>query len=372
MAGKIRNFWHKLSRGLQITILVLVVLLIAIRIALPFIVRDYVNRTLSHIQDYRGHVDKIRINLWRGAYTIENLKVVKTNANIPVPFVSMREMDLSVQWSELFRGSLVGKVTVNDAQLNFVNGPTEKEQQTGAGKDWQKKLEDLFPIDLNKFQINNGDIRFRDFDKEPKVDIYITNLFATATNLTNKRPGRGELPAGLIARGSTIGRGQFSLELHMNPLAKSPTFKLDAAITNMDLRALNSFMRAYGKFDVEKGTAHIFTEVAAADGRYEGYVKPLFEDLDIFAWEKERKKNVLQIFWEAIVAGVAHAFKNQPHNRLATVVPISGTFEKGNNVDLWTTIGGVLRNAFIRVIVPRIDQSVDIKDVEQKANSPNK
>ena len=94
----------------------------------------------------------------------------------------------------------------------------------------------------------------------------------------------------------------------------------------------------------------------------------MFEDLDIFAWEKERKKNILQIFWEAIVAGVAHAFKNQPHNRLATVVPISGNFDK-SNIDLWGTIGGELRNAFVRVIIPRIDQTVNIQEVEQKAKS---
>jgi hypothetical protein len=368
-AHKVTSFWRKLSRWTQITLLVIVLLLIGIRIALPFIVRDYVNGRLKHIPEYSGNVEKVRMNIYRGAYTIENLRIVKTNANIPVPFISMKEMDLSVQWGELFHGSMVGEVVVNQPQVNFVNGPSEKEQQTGMNKDWKKVLEDLFPFRINRFQVNDGDIRFRDYSRDPKVDIYITNLAATATNLTNTRDVNNKTPAGLLAHGKTIGEGDLRLELHMNPLADQPTFKLNAAISNMDLTALNNFMRAYGNFDVAGGNFQAYSEIAAADGKFEGYVKPLFENLDVFDWQKERKRNILHAFWEAIVAGTAQLFKNQPHNRLATKVPLSGTFEK-TSVDLWSTIGGVLKNAFVRAVVPKIDRSIRVEDVEKNNKAP--
>ena len=153
-------------------------------------------------------------------------------------------------------------------------------------------------------------------------------------------------------------------------MAQEPTFKLQGGISNMDLVALNNFMRAYGNFDVAGGTFQVYTEIAAADGRFEGYVKPFFQDLHIFDWEKERKKNILAIFWEAIVAGAATILKNQPHDQLATKVPLSGTFDKAN-VDIWATIGGVLRNAFVRALLPRIDRSVRLQDVEQNRKPPS-
>lgn len=352
---------------LRWTIIAIIVLVIAGRIALPHIVKRYVNQQLNNIPDYRGSVADIDIQLIRGAYKIKGLKLEKTTGHVPVPFIDIPEMDLSVQWKELFHGSVVGEIVVQNPQLNFVNAPSEDQQQVGVGEEGKRSLESLFPFNLNRFQVNNGNIRFRDFHREPKVDIYVTNLFATATNLTNSREVNDRLPAGVVARGTTIGEGELELLLRLNPLEEQPTFELVAGITNMNLVALNDFMRAYGKFDVNSGKFQVFTEVAAADGRYEGYVKPFFENLDIFDWDKERKKNLLQKFWQAIVAGVGAAFKNQPEDQLATRIPIEGNFEK-TDIDLLATIGGILRNAFVSALLPKVDREIDVEEVEQKAN----
>jgi hypothetical protein len=363
---KIRSRWRALSHWAKIVLLTLMLVLIGARLALPYAVKRYVNHQLNGIPEYRGEVAKIHIQLLRGAYKIEGLKLEKNTGPIPVPFISIPIMDLSVQWKELFHGSLVGEVEVTRPQVNFVNARNDAEKQTGVDKNWKATLESLFPFNLNKFQVHNGDIRFRDFNRSPQVDIYITNLYATATNLTNSREVRDELPAGLIARGRTIGGGDLEISLRMNPLAKDPTFKLNAGISNMNLVALNDFMRAYGNFDVQSGTFQVYTEIAAADGRYEGYVKPFFQNLDIFDWDQERKKNVLEKFWEAIVAGVAILFKNQPKDQLATRIPFSGNFES-TDVDIWATVGGILKNAFVRSLLPKVDRSIKLEDVKADA-----
>jgi hypothetical protein len=41
---------------------------------------------------------------------------------------------------------------------------------------------------------------------------------------------------------------------------------------------------------------------------------------------------------------------------------LSGTFEKGAKVDLWSTIGGILRNAFVRALVPKLEPGVPLPD----------
>jgi hypothetical protein len=369
VTGKIRTRWQKLARGIRFTLITILLLAIIVRLALPFVVRHYVNRQLSRIPDYRGHVEKVRLHLYRGAYSVLNLEVVKTNGSVPVPFIAMPEMDLAVDWKELFHGSVVGEITLDRPLVNFVNAPSPTNSQLEVHQDWKQVIESLFPFDINRFQVNNGDVRFRDFYREPKVDLFVTNLFATATNLTNSRDITDRLPAGLIAQGQTIGHGDLRLELHIAPLAKTPTFKMQAGVSNVDLVSLNSFMRAYGNFDVASGTFQLYSEIAAADGKFEGYLKPFFVDLHIFDWRKERGKNILDIFWEAVVAGTATILKNQPHHQLATKIPISGNFNQ-TKVDIWGTIGGVLRNAFVRALLPKIDRSIRLQDVEQNQKPP--
>jgi len=87
-----------------------------------------------------------------------------------------------------------------------------------------------------------------------------------------------------------------------------------------------------------------------------------FRDLNVFEWEKERKKNVLEIFWQAIVGTLATVLKNQPKDQLATKIPITGSFGK-TDVHLWPTIATLLRNAFIRALVPKLDQPVKVEKV---------
>ena len=67
-------------------VIVIAVLLVAVRLMLPFWVRDYVNKKLSELDDYRGHVESVHLALWRGAYQIRTVKVVKTSGDVPVPF----------------------------------------------------------------------------------------------------------------------------------------------------------------------------------------------------------------------------------------------------------------------------------------------
>jgi hypothetical protein len=46
---------------------IIVVLAVALRAALPFMVRDYMNRKLASLESYQGSVADVDIALWRGA-----------------------------------------------------------------------------------------------------------------------------------------------------------------------------------------------------------------------------------------------------------------------------------------------------------------
>jgi len=96
---------------------------------------------------------------------------------------------------------------------------------------------------------------------------------------------------------------------------------------------------------VKKGAFNFFTEFAAKDGNFKGYVKPLIKELNILQWNKE-EGNVFQVLWETIVAGGAELFENQKEDQIGSKINIENTFENPD-IHIGQAIVLILKNAFI-------------------------
>lgn len=116
---------------------------------------------------------------------------------------------------------------------------------------------------------------------------------------------------------------------------------------------------AYAAVDVESGVFQMYAELAAAEGRFTGYVKPLFRNLRVLDLERDGK-NPMQLLWEALVAGVTELLTNHSEDQLGTSIPLSGTFDDPK-ADILSTIGGILKNAFIKALQPGLEHSITLK-----------
>ena len=361
----------RLPRKTLLVIGFIVIVLLLIRLALPYAVERYVNHQLNRNNDYDGKGGNIWVSLWRGAYVIKDIHIYKRSGAIKEPFFAAPTVDLSVQWRELFHGAVVAKIQMDQPRLNFVSGPTADQTQTGTNVAWDQTLSSLSPFKINRFGISDGEIHFQNRSSTPPVDIYLNHLDAVATNLNNSRKLRMPLPAGLMAHCTTLGKGDANLQLHMNPMASLPTYELVCQLSNVDLTALNDFFKAYGKFDVKRGTFELYASVASTNGNYEGYIKNFFNDIDVFEWQVDKKKTPVKIAWQAMVQAAAFVFKNHPRDSIATKVPISGTYQK-NEVGTWTAVANLLQNAFIHALTPKVDQKISINQVSTNSVAPPK
>jgi len=346
----------KIASRTGIIVLSVLLLLVAVRMALPYVVKSAVNKKLNTIPGYQGSIADVDLHIYRGAYSIEGIELTKTTGAVPVPFFSADVMDLSVEWKALLQGSLVAEITVLNPQVNFVAGKTEKDSQTGVDKSWQETVKDLFPLRINSFTIDNGEIHFRSFTSKPKIDVFVHGLNVVAKNLTNSEEVSESLVARIDADGFVMGDGKLKGHVDIDPFAPKPTFNLDLTVSNVSLPKLNEFLKAYGKFDVEQGRFSLYLECAASKGKFNGYLKPLLENLKVVSW-KEDKENPAKLLWESIVGAVAGLFTNKPEDRLATKIPISGSFDDPSP-DIWATIANLLRNAFVRAIGPGLDEEI--------------
>src|SRR5262249_39945406 len=94
---KARRRWLKLG-----IVLVIIATILGIgRAIMPWAVRDYVNKTLDRNPLYQGQIGEVQIHLWRGAYSIHDVRISKTTGNVPVPLFAAKQLDFAIQWKAL-------------------------------------------------------------------------------------------------------------------------------------------------------------------------------------------------------------------------------------------------------------------------------
>lgn len=341
----------------------LLIILTGLRIALPYILLNYVNEQLTMIDGYTGHVNDIDVALYRGAYTIKQIKLDKTGGKVPVPFFAADIIDLSVQWKALLKGRIVAEIEVERPTLNFVSGPSKATSQTDIDNDWTKVVDNLLPVKLNRFQVNNGKIHYRDFHSSPRVNIEAGEVHILAENLTNAGQIKNTLPS-TVKASATVYNGTVNLDMKINPLTTIPTFDLNARLSPVKITAMNDFLQAYGNFDAETGTISMYCEAAAKDKKITGYVKPIIKDLKVANW-KEDKKNLGKKVWESIVDAVGWVLTNKRKDQIATTAEFTGNIDTPD-VNTWVIIGQLLRNAFIQALYPALENSINLHSVDKK------
>jgi uncharacterized protein DUF748 len=342
-------------RTLGVVAVVLIGLLAAARIAMPSAIRWYVNRTLDRNLLYDGRIGDVDVHLWRGAYSIHDVRLNKTTGNVPVPLFAAKTVDLSIQWDALRHGKLVGRMFLDQPELNFVDDDNPSNKQTGAGGPWLEMIRDLFPFQVNSAVVRNGTVHFRAFHTTEPVDVYLGQVEGSIENLTNVYDETAPLISTVRASGLAMDQARFEYEMKLDPFAYWPTFQLAARLVGLDVTQTNSLARTYGAFDFEHGYFDLVVELNAREGELEGYVKPLFRDVQIFSLKNDvGKDDVFELFWEALVDLASHVFRNPRRDQIGTVIPLTGDLKRPHT-DMFAVIGNVLRNAFVRAYLPRLE-----------------
>lgn len=356
---KLKRFGMKRLSKAGIIFITLVAILVVIRLCLPSIVKYYANQTLQNdLEGYTGSIQDVDIHLYRGAYAIDHLRIDKKEGKVPVPFVSVDKIDFSIEWRALFKGALVATIETFIPKINFVDGPSEEQTQTGEEGNWQETVKELFPLQINTLTINNGEVHFQNFSSRPKVDIAINQINLVARNFTNTEKLSGNKVASIRGEAKTLDKGQVKLNLKLNPLQEQPPFNMDFALEAVPLVELNDFLKAYADIDAEKGTFALFSEMTVENNQFKGYIKPLFKDIKILDLEADKDKP-LSMSKEAGIGLVSMIFKNYSKDQVATKIPVSGSFEDPK-VNICRTIINALRNAFIEAINPTLDGTVNM------------
>lgn len=341
----------------------IIALLIIVRLVLPYVLLHYANKTLAKMDGYYGHISDLDLSLYRGAYTIEDLYIDKIDSTSQehVPFISSEVIDLSVEWKSLFYGRIVGELQFINPVVRFTKEKAEPAAIQEDTTDFREVLKTFMPLDINRFEVLNGEIQYIDSTSNPKVNISITKANVLALNLSSVSD-TALLPASVAANANVYG-GFFNLNMKLNPLADSPTLDLNVELKNTNLPELNDFFKAYANFDVNAGSFGLFAEIATLNGAFTGYVKPIIKDLKVIGPE-DRNDTFFNKVYERLVGTAGIILKNRKEKQVATKVPLNGRFDSPK-IGAWYAIIEVLRNAFIQALYPSIDNEITIFSVNE-------
>ena len=360
------------KRKTAIVLLAVALLLVAARVAMPYFVEEYVNDKLASLDSYDGHVGDIDLHLWRGAYSIDSIEIVKTGASRPVPFFRADRVNLSVEWRSLFHGSIVSEASFLGPEVNLVQGKTDADSQLGKEENWNARLEEMFPFRFNTIEVTNGTVRFLAPGIKTSDAITARHVNGEVSNLTNVIDSGKEAFADFHVTADVLDGAPAVVDGSVDAFAEKPTFDVNMEVKKVQLPQVNPWLREFIKADAEAGKFELYMELAAADGKFTGYAKPILQDVDIYR-SGEEEQSALKRIWEGFLDFAANVLENQDADQVAARIPFSGTI-KNPQTNLFATIASVLRNAFISAFARSLEGSITLRDVKKNLGDidPNK
>jgi hypothetical protein len=204
-------------------------------------------------------------------------------------------------------------------------------------------------------KVLHSELGFVNVSARPEYRVFMADLNTEidhfSTNLRELAGGDAavKLTGRFMGTGRTVVKGTFRPE-HPNP-----DFDLDVQIVKTDLKSLNKVLKAYADLDLAKGNLSFFSNLAVKKGEVEGYVKPIFKDVEVYDPQQDRDKAMTKKVYEAVVGGVKELLKNRPQQQVAAETDVSGPVPNPR-ADTWRIVATLIQNAFFQAILPGLEK----------------
>ncbi len=207
--------------------------------------------------------------------------------------------------------------------------------------------------EIERLKITNGVFGFINETTDPNYRVFISDTNAELANFSNQFE-KG--PATFHLTGNFMDSGPTKITATFRPEKNGPDFDLDMAIENAKLKSMSDIFRAYGDFDIESGLFSFYSQMDVGNQRVNGYVKPMFKDMEVTDKRSEDQKNAFHDLYVGVVGAISKLLEN-PQDRVATKADISGPLEDPN-ADPLQIIVNLIQNAFFKSILPGFSENI--------------
>ncbi|MBE0598472.1 MAG: DUF748 domain-containing protein [Desulfuromonadales bacterium] len=248
-------------------------------------------------------------------------------------------------------------LTLEEVKLDYILAPEDgaendrEEKENGSAEAVEKVTEGPDPSRL-LLQIDElrgtGELGLVNKGADPEYRIFLYQSDLRVSNYSNHfldGPAQVDLQALFMGSGEVKASATFRSE------QEGPDFDLQIGVVDTRLPAMNDLLRAYGNFDVVAGFFSFFAELKVRGGHIEGYMRPLFRDMEVYDRRQDEDKGLFQKLYEGVIGAISGLLENTPRDEVATQVEISGPLDDPDMSTL-QIIAGLVRNAFFQAILP--------------------
>jgi Domain of Unknown Function (DUF748) len=278
----------------------------------------------------------------------------------------------SVEYNSELANVMLSNVTIKGFDADYLHqdvstAPTEKvSKETGKVARQTANKQDL-EFKLKRLEIDGRVGYINQVAKPAPYRVFLDNAKIVLENLSNQFK---EGPAKANITGRFQGSGVTRIDAAFRPEDKGPDLDLNLSIENTEMAAMSDLMRAYANFDVAAGNFSMYSEIKIRQGKIDGYVKPLFSDLQVVDERPGKDESFWHKTYVKLIQGLSNILKNRPRQEVATKVAISGDVE-APQTSTWQMIVKLVQNAFFKAILPGLDRELQEGNVQVARKDQN-
>lgn len=264
--------------------------------------------------------------------------------------LSLRRGELSAHGEVLYgpdhRRVFLEDVLIDGIQIDYVNDPDLTRRAVEAVA--EAKRRPATEVEVRRVRLTGSELGFVNRERDPGYRVFVSGTEATVTGWSNRPDAEGSR---FQARGSFMGSGRTAVRGYFRPDEAGADFDLALAIEGTRLETMNDLLETHANLDVTDGTFSFYSELRVAEGRIDGYVKPLFHEVNVYEPEQDRHEGFFHRLWERIAEGLGQILENPPREDVVTVADLSGPVSDPGSSNLQVVLN-LIENAFFDAILP--------------------
>jgi hypothetical protein len=334
-------------RRVLIAAVVVMAVVIGVRLALDPVAAHFTRKALNEGDGLRGDFQRVHVTVFPPGYEISRLKLAERLRDGVVdwkhPLLYSERVGVRLDWRELFRGRLAVTARLDEPKAVL----SSRDKKPLKIPDVRGALARVLPARINRVEVRDGEFLYRDLTAPRDPQLWVHDIEVALENLATRAEMSGGRPVTMSGRAELGRSGEVTLFVSANPFAKKLEFAGEAAVRGWKVAELFDLIEPATELQTPKGTLDVFAEFKAAGGRISGGVKPVLKNVEVRP-TKDDFGNKLKA-WLADTGIELFSDRVPDRNAVATVVPIKGKLDDPE-LQLWPTVLGVIRNAFVEGI----------------------
>lgn len=249
------------------------------------------------------------------------------------------------------------QLMLRDVKLDFVHSARTRQTEKETGQKVAESADEavnhpILLLRVTRGTIDNSEFGFVNQETTPKYRIFMTHSHLDLDNWSNQLT---EGVATVKLTGMFMGNGETEIKGTFRPETPSPDFDLNVRIWKTHVKSMNNLLRAHGKLDVVSGVFSVFSEMHVRNGSIEGYLKPLFKDVQAYDPAQDRDKGTWSKIYQKVIDAAATLLKNRPRKEVATKAELSGPVNNPQ-ASTWELVMKLIQNAFFDAVLPGFEK----------------